>query len=201
MKIYRQSIPINISPAFIFFLCAFYYFDPADSFFPFLFSVTAHEAGHLMALYFLHVPIRKLSVTVSGAVLETDVLPYRSEIIAAAAGPAVNLLMFVSCLQKYPIFSLVNLCLLLYNLLPFYPLDGGRILRAILLSLFQPKTADILEKCIMLTGMISLTACSVYLTCVWHAGLWPVILCAAIFLKIAGSATFSIIRVDKTKTA
>lgn len=184
MIISRQKLQIDISPGFIAFLCAYYYFDPAQSFFAFLFSAMAHEAGHLIALFAMRLPVYRLSFSVAGAVMATRTLSYRQELIAAAAGPAVNLTLFVVLMRKIPIFSLINFCLLLYNLLPFYPLDGGRIIRALLSIAFLPRTAGIIERCITVFGMMILTALCVYLTCVWHAGLWPVILCAILFLKI-----------------
>lgn len=183
----KQKLQIDISPAFVAFLCAYYYFDPADSFFPFLFSVTAHEAGHLIALMAMHIPIERFSLNACGAVLKTPLLTYRQELIAAVSGPAVNLLLFVLLIQKLPMFSLVNFCLLCYNLLPFYPLDGGRILRAGLHTLLRPSAARIVEQCIVIFGVTALTGFCVYLTCVWHAGLWPVMLCAIILIKISGN--------------
>ena len=184
MIVSKQKFQIDIRPGFIVFLCAYYYFDPAESFFPFLFSVTAHEAGHLLALYAFHVPIQKLTLTAGGAVLETPVVSYRRELIAAAMGPAINLLLFLVLIHAMPMFSLINFFLLAYNMLPFYPLDGGRILRAILSLLCRPRTAKIIEKCITVIGMLFLVCFCVYLTCVWHAGLWPVLLCAVIMVKI-----------------
>lgn len=183
----KQKLQIDISPAFVAFLCAYYYFDPADSFFPFLFSITAHEAGHLITLMAMHIPIEKFSLNACGAVLKTPLLTYRQELIAAVSGPAVNLLLFVLLMQKLPMFSLVNFCLLCYNLLPFYPLDGGRILRASLYTLLRPSAARIVEQCIVFLGITALTGFCVYLTCVWHAGLWPVMLCAIILIKISGN--------------
>ena len=189
MIVSKQKLQIDIRPSFIVFLCAYYCFDPAGSFFPFLFSITAHEAGHLFALYFFHVPIQRLTLSAGGAVLETPVLTYRRELIAAAAGPAVNLLLFAVLIHAMPMFSLVNLFLLAYNMLPFYPLDGGRILRALLSMLFQPRTAKVVERCVTIAGMLSLTGLCVYLTCVWHAGLWPVLLCAVVMVKIGSSVS------------
>lgn len=203
MTICRHKPLIEIRPAFIAFLCAYYYFDPARSFFPFLFSVTLHEASHLLTLTCLRVPVCRFSLSAVGAVLETPPLSYRDEIIAAASGPAVNAVLFLLLIQKDPAFALVNFCLLAYNLLPFYPLDGGRILRAVLCTLFQERTAQIVERLITLLGMLSLTALAVYLTCIWHAGLWPVLVCAILLMKIScqGETTFFPVRVDKRKSA
>lgn len=42
----------------------------------------------------------------------------------------MNLALLLAFSRTLPRFALVNFCLLAYNLLPFYPLDGGRLLRA-----------------------------------------------------------------------
>lgn len=187
MKISEIRQKIEITPAFLAFLCAFFYFDPAGSFFPFLLAATLHEAAHLLALRLLSARVHKLCLSACGAVLQTEPLSYGKELLAAAAGPAANLLLALLFAKRAPIFALVNLCLLLFNLLPLYPLDGGRILRAALLLLLPVRAAEIAEKCIVVLSMLALTAFSCYLTCAWHAGLWPVIICGLLFVRIAGT--------------
>ena len=178
---------VEISPAFIAFLCAYYYFDPARTFVPFLFSVTAHEAGHLLALSLLRVRVHKLRLTCSGAILVTEPLRYTQEMIAAAAGPAVNALLLALFAKAEPQIAFVNLLLLLYNLLPFYPLDGGRILRAILHLLFSAGMADVIERIVCGASCLFLLFGAVWLTCVRHAGLWPVVVWALTAVRIAGT--------------
>lgn len=178
---------LDITPAFAVFLCAYYYFDPAHTFAPFLAAVTLHEAGHLIMLRLLHVRVHKLRLALSGAVIETDLLPYRKEIVVAAAGPLVNGIALLLLSKKAPLFALINLCLLAYNLLPFYPLDGGRILRALLHLLLSDRMARALERGIAAVCLLLLIAFSCYLTCVWHAGLWPVLVCGCLLLRVSGT--------------
>ena len=178
---------LEISPAFIAFLCAYYYFDPANTFVPFLFSVTVHEAGHLLALAILRARVHKLRLTFSGAVLVTEPLRYSQEIIAAAAGPAVNALLLVIFANTEPLTAFVNLLLLSYNMLPFYPLDGGRILRAVLHILLSAYAAEVTERIICGGCCLLLLCAAVWLTCVQHAGLWPIIVWALLSLRIAGT--------------
>jgi Zn-dependent protease len=184
----RLKGKIELKPAFVAFMCAYFYFDPAGTFFPFLLAIAVHEAGHLLALRAMRARIHKLRLDITGAVLETEPLRYSHELIVALAGPAVNFLCVLTCSQKYPLFALVNFCLLFYNLLPFYPLDGGRILRALLHLLLSDRAADGVEKIVCIACGLSLTLFSVYLTCVWHAGLWPVLVCLFLFLRVAESA-------------
>ena len=185
MKRYSILRAVEISPAFIAFLCAYYYFDPARTFAPFLFSAASHEAGHLLALTLLGVRVHKLRLTFSGAILETEPLRYSREIIAAAAGPAVNALLLAAFAATAPVTAFVNLLLLCYNLLPFYPLDGGRILRAVLHILFPADAAEIVERVFCGACCLFLLFGAVYLTCVRHTGLWPVVLWAMLVVRIS----------------
>ena len=57
-----------------------------------LLSCALHELGHLLVLRLLGVRVRRLSITAVGAEMETDrSLSYGGEILAALAGPLVNL--------------------------------------------------------------------------------------------------------------
>lgn len=178
---------LDVSPAFAVFLCAYYYFDPAHTFAPFLTSVTLHEAGHLLLLWMLRVKIHCVRLTLSGAVIETEPLPYWKEILVAAAGPAVNGALLILAMHQAPMLALVSLCQLLYNLLPLYPLDGGRILRALLLLLLPERAARLVERGVATLCLLALLVFSCYLTCVWHAGLWPVMVYGFLLVRVAGT--------------
>lgn len=196
MRIWTQLHRIEIAPSFLLFLCAYYYFDPWQSFTPFLLSVVAHEFGHLMVLKLMGIHINRLSFRATGAIICTPPLPYRQELLAASAGPTVNLLLLALFIHQAPVLSFVNLCLLLYNLLPFYPLDGGRILRALLFLMLNEKTASLLEKLIASLCVLLLICIACYLTCVYHVGLWPVLVCGVLLVRISGTI-FPQKRVDK----
>lgn len=179
---------VEISPAFIGFLCAYCYFDPGQTFFPFLISVILHEAGHLAALLLCGAKIYRLRLEALGAAIETEPLSYPKELASAAAGPTVNLLLFSLTLRKNPPFAMVNLCLLVFNLLPFYPLDGGRMLRALLSMFCSDRAVCLTEEIIGGMFFFSLLGGAVYLTCVCHIGLWPVLVWALLFLRVAWAA-------------
>ena len=142
MKISKLTKKVEITAGFLLFLCAYYYFDPAESFFPFLLSLSLHELGHLTALWLCKTSVHRLRFTLSGTVIQTAPQNYRQEIVTAAAGPLMNFFLAAALLHKLPEIALLNLGLLLYNLLPIYPLDGGRILRATLHLLLEQKAAD-----------------------------------------------------------
>ena len=176
---------IDISPSFIAFLCAYYYFDPMETFVPFLLSVALHELGHLTALALCRVKIHQIRLSALGAQIVTPSVSHLQELFIAASGPAVNLLLLIISVRKFPMLALINLCLLFYNLLPIYPLDGGRILRALLSLLLPYGAVHILESIIGAFCVTVLVCLCAYLTCVWRAGLWPILLAAMLILRIA----------------
>lgn len=122
-------------------------------------SVILHEFGH--ALVARHFSIRTLDIVMYpiGGVSRLERSPKaREELPIALAGPIVNFLVAGAILgvlaaRGEPIFSGItdpnnanlllriaagNLVLALFNLLPAFPMDGGRILRA-LIALRKPE--------------------------------------------------------------
>ena len=158
----------------------------------FLLALALHEAAHLTALALFRRPVLGLTLSAGGAKIETEALTLRQEALSAAAGPLVNLLSGALTLRCVPAFSAVSLGLAAVNLLPLYPLDGGRILRAALLSRLPPeRTEQILRLAVWLTcSMLMVGAC--WLTVWRQAGLWP-IFAALVLLCRAGNAASELI--------
>lgn len=81
-------------------------------------------------------------------ILKANLLEVK-KIIVATSGPAINLLviLFIQMLninlldKKMAIYS--NILIMFFNLLPIYPLDGGRILKSIIHIIFGGKIAKV----------------------------------------------------------
>ena len=99
-----------------------------------------HELCHAAAILLLDGKIYGLKIGLGGASLETGCLSGRAEFFSAAAGPMGSFFLLLLC-HVFPKLAICGLIQGLYNLLPVYPLDGGRLLRCIL-EAFLPESAE-----------------------------------------------------------
>lgn len=113
-------------------------------------SLTAHELAHSIVARRRGLPAEEITLWIFGGVshIRGDWKSARTEFLVAAAGPAVTLLIAGLCFGLSWLLvvatapdlvvllaqwlAAVNALLLVFNLLPAFPLDGGRILRSAL---------------------------------------------------------------------
>lgn len=126
---------VRITPGFLF-LAAFLLYQSTSSFLvTFLLAAALHEGGHLLAARWRGVPVRALSMTAFGCVLDfvdEALVRDRDLLWIAAAGPLCNLLFALLCVTPWvgrwhgaALFGAEHLLLALFNLLPVFPLDGA----------------------------------------------------------------------------
>ncbi len=92
-----------------------------------------HELGHGVVIRLLGGSIQGFSGGGQGFALAVNGLSYKDEILVAAAGPLTSVMLALGFgLAGQGFFCFANGALAAMNLLPILPLDGGRILRAVL---------------------------------------------------------------------
>jgi Zn-dependent protease/CBS domain-containing protein len=110
-------------------------------------SVVLHELGHALVARKYDLPIRGITLFIFGGVAEMteEAKSAKAEFFVAIGGPVVSLvlaLLFRGADAFLPLpgavagvvayLGLINTVVLVFNLIPAFPLDGGRVLRAAL---------------------------------------------------------------------
>ncbi len=108
-------------------------------------SVLLHELGHSMVALHYHIRVRSITLHIFGGIAEISDAPPNAtaEFLVAIAGPLTSFALAgifytlqPSLVSMQPLLALaeylayINLSLALFNLVPGYPLDGGRVFRA-----------------------------------------------------------------------
>lgn len=174
-------VKIECSPLFLPGLCLLAWFDPLGAFRPFLIAAALHELGHAAAIWLLGGRIDAVRLGFGDACIRTGFLTYRTETLCALAGPAANILCFAAFCTRFSAFAEMSLLLGAYNLLPVWPLDGARVLRAALLS--QGKSLIFLWMASAGTAMILLGA-AYWAAARFETGLWPVLAAVLLLARV-----------------
>lgn len=147
------KIKARVHPLFYLFGLYFAFTGKVFSFISFTLVAVCHELAHAAVAEKLGYRLNRITLMPYGCIVkgETDCFSYRDEIKIALAGPLINLLtafLFIALWwflpETYPYTELAVLASLtvgLINLLPCFPLDGGRILLAGLCLRLERKKA------------------------------------------------------------
>lgn len=143
----------KLHPLFIIYLIFLVILGQFTSILIYFFVVLIHELTHSIIAKKLGYKLDKLLIMPYGVCLnyKTNSFTPQDEILIAISAPLVNLLIAVVCFALwwiYPVtflytqrFCYANLILFTFNILPCYPLDGGRVVAGILTKKFDRKLA------------------------------------------------------------
>lgn len=135
---------INFSIHPLFYLLGFYNAITGQIFTFVIYTLTAlvHELGHSVVANSLGYKLNKITLMPYGAVVSGQIegLNFNDEVKIALAGPLINIaigLLFVASWWLFPqtyaytdVVAFANFSMAIINLLPVFPLDGGRVLMA-----------------------------------------------------------------------
>lgn len=178
----------------------------------FFVSILLHELGHSLVALKSGISIRSITLFIFGGVarLEKDPPDGGTELRMAAAGPAVSLVLsglFLGAGMLAPpggtawavsrYLALINLVVAAFNLVPAFPLDGGRVLRGLLWkSMGKTRATRVAARAgtlfayfLMASGVVSL------LRGEGVSGVWYVLI--GWFLKDASAGAYQSARVDE----
>ena len=159
---------IKVYPSFWILCIVLFILGFAKELFAVFFSVTCHELAHIVVAKYFGLKCSKIILTPIGeiAVIENiDTQKFYKKILIVLAGPLSNIFILIFCLlffpeQKFLIQS--NLVIAIFNLIPIYPLDGGRIIHCLFAdqigilnaNKFGAKLSKLLCRILLLLGII-----------------------------------------------
>ena len=111
-------------------------------------GVVLHELGHSLVARSFGYPIESITLWLFGGIARLEELPedWKQELAIALAGPAVSVVLGLLVYVPFAVLpagqnglrfvlgylAVLNVALAVFNLLPAFPMDGGRVLRAVL---------------------------------------------------------------------
>lgn len=140
---------------------------------PTLFAVMAHEAAHLFVMWVLDCAPKSVRLIPASIQINSKFsFQYKNDILIAAAGPAVNILLFLCLYFNFAAFgnmtvlyyAILNLIYGGFNLLPVRGLDGGTILYTLLCKFKDQNKASLIMKIVTLVLAVAVIFVAVTLT-------------------------------------
>ena len=188
--------------------------DRADMILLYALSAALHECGHLAAAYLLGIRIKEIKFEFSGVRIcpEDGITSYKKELILAAAGPLVNMLVITVAIALFSIWQVtpneaialcegflfkgeythagalafVALSSLLQggiNLLPVRTLDGGRMMHCMASMLLGERKAENLLDIFSALSAFILWTVALYLMLKISSGLGIYVFSVCLFLS------------------
>ena len=162
----------------LFFLILFYFTHQLKMYILIMLFCFIHECGHMIVAKCLGFKIQSIELMPFGFFIEisANINDYNKKILRSnmvelkkifisIAGPLINLILAIIFIninsEMSEIFVYSNLLIFVFNLIPIYPLDGGRVLKSIISILKGRKRANVIVNSISNVFAIFMTiACS-----------------------------------------
>lgn len=147
-------------------------------------SSLVHELCHILMIRIFKLRIYSVHIGIDGAKIETEPMTCVQELCCALAGPlgGVCLLLFARWIPRVAICAAFQS---LYNLLPIYPSDGGRILCCCAKLLLPDHFAVRLCQTVETVFLFGVATVGIYGTFFLRLGVVPVLVAWIIIFKAA----------------
>lgn len=125
---------IYLDKLFLLFLIIIILTGNFNGFFPYFFLLFIHELGHAITGVCLGYKLDKITFYPYGGVTTFNLpmnISLKKELFILIMGPIMQIIGYIILKKFYSDIKIYHYTLLIFNLLPIYPLDGGKILKNI----------------------------------------------------------------------
>lgn len=172
MQIFRNK-HVSVNAGFCILVSLFLLLLPLKWVVSWFLAAAFHELCHCAALTLCKVRIYSVRIGFSGAEIETAPMSFCQEVVSALAGPLGGLLLLLF-VRIMPAIAICALFQSVYNLMPVFPLDGGRALYCCISAAWGEARAVAISGTVACTffGILIILTCSAVLTL--NLGVFPV---------------------------
>lgn len=192
---YKNLFPeIKIHPLFFIFLVLAIYYNKNIYFLLTFIVITIHECSHIFVASILGYKLKQIHILPIGerAVIDgiEEALPFE-DILISLMGPLINIffaMILRLCFWQWKDYDwvyylfILNLLMGLFNLIPAFPMDGGRIFRTFLLLKWDPTHSNRIS--IIISRCFAFIFCIIGIKQVYVTGYNPSLLLTGIFIWI-----------------
>ena len=161
--------------------------------------VIFHEMGHFYSALLLGLHVDKIEIYPYGGLSKIDIpLNYSilKELIILINGPIIQHITYLVLIRTFPYYastiSIYHYAILIFNLLPIYPLDGGKLVNLLLQKLIPYKTSFKLS--ITISYLVILILGLIYLN---NIKINSIILILFLIFKVTKESKYNSIRYEK----
>lgn len=147
------------------------------------FAAAVHELSHAGAVLLCGGRIIKFEIGIYGAVMTVTSMTHGKEVVCALAGPLAGLL-FMLVAKWFPRTAICGVIQSAYNLIPIYPLDGGRAVYSAMCGLLPPKSASKVYDVVRKATAFSFFVGFILLAVIWNLGIAPILLGCILLMRL-----------------
>lgn len=182
MRILQNNVRFIVTPGFYIYFALFIFLFPVQWVVSWAMATVVHELFHYCAISAFKIPVSAIALGADGIRLITSPMRSREEVICALAGPLGGLCLIL--LAKWlPYVAICALVQSIYNLLPIFPLDGGRAIRGIIHRILPEQYSFKACQCIEITAVMIVVALCLFASFVFNLGLLPLIAACILIIK------------------
>lgn len=142
-QIFNITVKINVI-VYVFLAVLFLFDSPIKYIYPAVIAlVFLHEHGHILAGKRYGIDTKLITINLLGGIAHMNSVGKNKiqKLVIAFSGPLINLILgalgaflfFITKSETLLLFTNINIALFVFNMLPIFPMDGGRIVHALML--------------------------------------------------------------------